>query len=240
MVRIGGGRAAQGQAAPAEVVVPAVGRRQRARPVDERQRGGVHRARYSAGHGWAVGDSRHVDRDHGPTDLDAGSGVTDRRPGGAPRWRGRGRQSVCRARHCDGAQLVRQQAARRGDRRQPADAVPDVLGRRSRLDARPHGPRQGGRFGRSDSDSRLVVRHRSRLGQRDGAAVDRPEDHDQVRPRGRPATEVAARLAAGRRATDVRGTQLRHGRRPGPRFLRRLRNLDGYTAAELGRRRLVA
>ena len=69
----------------------------------------------------------------------------DRRAGGAPRRRGRRRPRRRRPRGGDGAVLLRQQADRGGRRGQPADLLPDVLGRHPRGDARPDGARPPGR-----------------------------------------------------------------------------------------------
>ena len=138
-------------------------------------------APHTAGPGQRAGHGRHR---HGPADVDAGPDQPDRRAGGAPRRRGRGRPRRRGPRRGDGALLVREQADRGGRRGQPADLLPDVLGRHPRGDAGPHGARPAGRRGGPDRHPRLVVLLRPRLGQPVHPGEDRLRGGPPVRPAG--------------------------------------------------------
>ena len=134
---------------------------------------------------------------HGPAHVDAGHDQPDRRAGGAPRRRGRRRPRRRGPRRGDGPVVVRQQADRGGRRGQPADVLPDVLGRHPRGDARPHGAGPPGRRRRDDRDPRLVVRLRPRLGQPVHPGEDQLRGGPQVRAAGAGQAPLAARLRAG-------------------------------------------
>ena len=97
----------------------------------------------------------------GVGDRPAGADVADRRAGGAPRRRGRGRPRGGRARHRDRPELLRQQADRGRRRREPEDVLPAVLGRARGSRSR-RGSSAPGRPARRVSSSRWTGRSRTR------------------------------------------------------------------------------
>ena len=138
------------------------------------------------------------------------------------------------------AQLVRQQADRGRHRRQPADAVPDVLGRRARRHRRPHRAGPDRRCGRADPHHRLVVLPLTGLGQSVDPPAHRRADDAAPAPRRRHQAAMAGALGPRRTApARPRGAQLRAPRVAGAEVLRRLRRVDADAAADVGRRRLA-
>src|SRR5712671_4716915 len=151
MVRDGGGGAAPGQKTAAEIgVLVDRGRVGAGRHADG-QRGGVRR---TGVHPARRRTARPAGPGHdgaGPAGVHAGDLLPGRGAGRAPRRRGRGRPRGREPGHRGGAELVRQQAGRRGRGGQPQDVLPGVL------DRRPSGDGAAGGAGRAAGAAGLIL-----------------------------------------------------------------------------------
>ena len=201
-----------------------------------RQPRGVRRARVRAARRGPAARAGHGHDRDGPDDLAAGADLADRRAGGPPRRRGRGRPRGGRTRHRDRPQLVREQAGRGGGRGQPADVLPDLLVRLARADRRAGRTRPRRRRGRDDRHARLDVLAQPRLGQPVDPGADRPQGDGAARARGRSSglRWLADWARAGGPAGPDRPEHDR-ARRAAADVLRRLRRVDADAARRPGR-----
>ena len=205
------------------------------------QRRGVRRARVRAARRRPAGERDLATTVMGQAIVAAGDDLADRRAGGAPRRRGRGRARGGRARHGDGAELVREQAGRGGRRGQPADVLPDVLVGHARADPAARRSARRRRARRADRHARLVVLARPRLGQPGDPGAARPQDDGQVRARGARAAAVArSSWAQTGGPPDLTVPNMAAPGEPRADVLRRLRRVDADAAADLGRPALAA